>query len=221
MAVVDKRGVLLCNPNSCRASDVVRNVILPLQQEGVSFEQWTTNSPNSEDNIDDLTGLLRAGDRIIVASGDGVASQLANAAMRSGLDDIEIGVLGYGGFNDMATAFTGSNNPMELFDTRAKISDVYPLEVHVNNELYRYGVMYSSMGWAALTSTIMDDPDLREKVQNRKFKIPTTLFAVVKNYCLKKKIPLPDFIREGYENEDHTGVTDIVHINGPNTSKLI
>lgn len=222
MTVVDRHCALLRNPKSSRAPDVEQNVVVPLLQAGISFDQWTTNSPNAEDNINDLAGLMRAGDRIAVASGDGVAHQLANAALRSGLSDIEIAVLGYGGFNDMAETFTdGAGDPARLFDANAKVIDVHPLEVYINDVLHRYGVLYSSKGYTAQVIAILGDPELRASIQNSTFKKPAALFAIIKDYCRQKKLPLPDFIREGSEDEDHTGVTDTLAINGPITAHLV
>lgn len=92
-----ERNVLIINPESTRSKDVHNGVIRPLEQDGVQFETWTTKSPRAEDNIADIAENLREGDRVVVASGDGVLHQTANAILQSRLAGVTIGALAYGG----------------------------------------------------------------------------------------------------------------------------
>lgn len=223
MLLTPERTILVTNPKSSRAADVQRGVLHPLQEATTKFETLYTKSPNAEDNISDIAEYIRPGDRIIVASGDGVAHQVANAILQSDIEDVTMGALAYGGFNDVAATFTNMKlHPATLIDADAQVADVHPLEIHVDEELYRYAILYSTMGWTALVAAMMEEPELRSAIQRSNFKLPKTLLAATSKYFkTRNSTPFPDFTRKGHEEENHHGITDILSVNGPHMGGLI
>ncbi len=218
-----ERNVLVINPESTRSKDVLNGVIRPLEQDGIQFETWATKSPRAEDNIADIAENIRAGDRVIVASGDGVLHQTANAILQSKLAGVTIGALAYGGFNDTAATFTGNNkNPSKLFADIAPVTDVYALEVFLNDAFYRYAILYETKGWTATVAAMMADPDMRASMQNSRFKLPKALLATTQEYFKNRRhVALPEFTRDGRPDEDHSGVTDVLAINGTHVAQII
>lgn len=218
-----ERNVLIINPESTRSKDVHSGVVRPLEQDGVQFETWTTKSPRAEDNIADIAENLRKGDRVVVASGDGVLHQTANAILQSKIAGVTLGALAYGGFNDTAATFTGSNkNPSKLFSDTAPITDVYALEVFLNDAFYRYAVLYETKGWTATVAAMMADPDMRASMQSSRFKLGKALMATTQEYFKNRRhAALPEFTRDGRPDESHDSVTDVLAINGTNVAQII
>lgn len=127
------------------------------------------------------------------------------------------------GFNDTAATFTGSNkNPSKLFSDTAPITDVYALEVFLNDAFYRYAVLYETKGWTATVAAMMADPDMRASMQSSRFKLGKALMATTQEYFKNRRhAALPEFTRDGRPDESHAGVTDVLAINGTNVAQII
>lgn len=97
-----QRILLVYNPNSSRYIDVKQEVITPIQElKGYLIGKFTIKKAPFEENVKNLTKVLKDGDLIIAAGGDATAAVTANAIMKS-QKDVILGVLPYGNFNDLA-----------------------------------------------------------------------------------------------------------------------
>lgn len=216
-----ERAIVISNPASSRAESVQRKVITPLEQANIPFMSWRTKSPNSQDNIADIAELLRDGDRLVIASGDGVANQAANAMLDSRRTDVTIGALPFGGFNDMAATFGGEGtiDPTRMLAHDAATTEAFPLAISANGEHLRFATLYSTLGWTGLAAAVMDSPELRTKIQSSKLKQPRMILEATKLYIDKRNdSALPDFTNSG---ERRSGITDIAFINGPTMARTI
>ena len=215
-----ERAVLITNPKSSRADRVTAEVIRPLDAAGIPFTELRTRSPSSTDNISDIADAIQPGDRIVVASGDGVSNQAANAVLETGYEDVSLAMLPYGGFNDMATTFNGTSpfDPLHLFDKSADVRPVSPLDIHVNDEHLRHAVLYSTLGWTGLASAVMDSPEIRSEIQASRLKQPRMILEATKLYLKSRKDSvLPDFDING---TPYSGMTDIAFMNGPKMAQV-
>ena len=150
------------------------------------------------ENAKRLSEILSDGDLVIVAGGDGTATMAVNGVMLSG-KDVTLGVLGYGNFNDTARMLRmkrpveyggeyigGVLEILQKFE-EGKIREIYPLEVRVNGEHWRYAPCYFSMGMLAESTMVFEEPKVREKLKSGKKRLCFSMWALAKWYFRNRK----------------------------------
>lgn len=217
-----ERIVVIHNTKSSRASSVAHGVFDRLEDGGISSTHFLTPSPHVEDNIDAIANLVEPGDTVISAAGDGTANAVFNGLLTADHQDVRVGFLGYGNFNDMAHTFNARSarrDPLALLNSEKSI-EVNPLVVAKNGEHWRYAGLYATLGWTAVAAAEFDDPRVREKLQHGGANIVSSLARLGLHYFRTRHTSdIPPFYREN--GQLHEGVTDVLAVNGPIMAKII
>ena len=133
-----KRLILVYNPRSSHYLRVKEEVVDRLRGlKGWMLGKFEVADTDVDDNARRLAKILRDGDVVIAAGGDGTANIAINGIMQSEHQNIRIGVLGYGNFNDMARTF-GKLSLDEIMQNVGHAKEVWPLECSINGKHWRY-----------------------------------------------------------------------------------
>ncbi len=175
-----KKLIVVSNPSATKYSAVEREVLAVARKlSGWLVGRYDVQHDSFEQNVARLSKLLQDGDLVVSVGGDGTASLTVNAILSSG-KQVTYSCLGYGDFNDVARMLKtkraveygdeyvgGISEIVERFE-QGKSSELYPLEVQVNGELYRYALCYFSMGLLAEATQVFDEPKVRARLQARR-----------------------------------------------------
>lgn len=217
-----ERLVVIHNTNSSHATNVQRGVFDRLSAAGLTYERFLTPSSQPADNIDAVANFVRPGDRVLSAAGDGTANAVANGLLMADLAGVTVGFLGYGNFNDMSHTFnsrSAQRNPLPMLNT-TETTTVQPLDVLVNDELWRRAMLYTTLGWTALAAHEFDNPKTRERLQHGGANILSSLARLGLMYFkTRHDSALPSFTRE--DGSHYDTLTDVLAVNGPIMAKII
>lgn len=189
-----KKLILVYNERSSQHGRINEEVLVPVRNlRGWLVGKYAIKPTNFNDNVESLAKLVEDDDLMIVAGGDGTATMAMNAALKSG-KDVTLAILGYGNFNDVAMTLGEENLEKVMTDYEAgKLREFYPLEVKVNEGLWRYAPCYYTMGLLAEATTIMEDEKVRGKLRTGKRKSGFSLRMAVKWYLKHhRKMKLPE-----------------------------
>lgn len=188
-----------------------------------------------DDNAKELAKILNDGDLVISAGGDGTAVIATNGAMLSG-KDVTLGVLGYGNFNDMARMlgakraveyggeYVGGVTEIAQKFAEGKTKEIYPLEVKVNGEHWRYVPCYVTLGLFAESVAVFDDVKVRKKLQTGKKGLVFSVWNLAKWYFKNRK---REFLSKGELERSGVGLafsektTDYMAINGSSMARIM
>lgn len=219
-----ERLVVIHNPNSSRARRAGREVLGELNKAGVTFTPFETGSPESEDNIADMRNVLREGDTVIVAAGDGTAMQAGNAILRNGFEHTKLGLLPYGNFNDLASVYGLTANTLL---TAAKVDTLptlplHPVTIEADGKYCRDALAYVTAGWTARAAREFSEPDAREAVTATPdvVKLTKSLFQLTIDYFAHRKEYLPPF-HTSQSGLVQQAATDVLAINSPVMGSII
>ena len=215
----ERRLLVVINPNSTKAHRVQSEVINPLHENGDVFTTVQTLTPDTEENIAHLSALIRDGDRVISAAGDGTAMQVVNAVLREGID-AEVGFLPYGNFNDIAKTH-GLTSPLQAYGD-VGTTELHPLAVGVNEQFLRYAPAYVSLGWSAVAASHFGQSGSREKLrkQKRLASIIPSMGQLARDYFALRGEKLPPFHASHARNVRDT-VTDVLAVNSPRVGAVV
>jgi hypothetical protein len=221
-----ERLVVVHNPNSTHGSEVESSVFHRLDDAAIRYEKVPSVSSIYEDNVDVFAKSFRPGDRILVAAGDGTASQAVNGAILSGELGIEMAFEPFGNFNDLAASYNGAErvvDPLRLVNSHASLLNVRPVRVEVNDEPWRYALGYSTVGWTAAATDLFMNGELRESLKRQHKHLVTArsianLFA--EYYKRRHDMALPHYLLNG-SREIRTDRTDIVALNTRRMGRII
>lgn len=226
------------NPRSSHHAAVEAEVLAPARKlSGFLVGKYEIKQTSVEHNAEMLGKMLGDGDLVVSAGGDGTAAIAANAVMGSG-KDVTFSVLGYGNFNDMATML-GTRRPveyggeyvggiMEIIEkfSAGEVSEIYPLEVLVDDKHWRYAPCYATVGMLAEASELMDGDRVRKSLNTGKrgplYSLMVAVFWYLKNRG-RKFLPASDGKVEVRLNGElmAEGATDYLAVNGPRMSRLM
>ena len=151
-SAIRHRLVLVYNPRSSGFKQVEDEVITPLrQQKNLTLLKFTVQPTNVDDNAAHLARILRAGDLVLAAGGDGTAtialngvvqaeqrrrpevpagakSALAKSVATQAEPPIRLAVLGYGNFNDFART-------LGRYDFTYVTKQFFQADTSVNNQV--------------------------------------------------------------------------------------
>lgn len=217
-----ERTVVIHNTKSSHAANVAHGVFDRLDEAGIASTHFLTPSPHVEDNIDAIANLVQPGDTVISAAGDGTANAVLNGLLTADHQDVRVGFLGYGNFNDMAHTFNARSarrDPLALLRSEKSV-ELHPLAVTKNGEHWRYAGLYATLGWTAVAAAEFDDPRVREKLQHGGANIVSSLARLGLHYFKTRHISdIPPFYRE--DGRVREGTTDVLAVNGPIMAKII
>ena len=191
------RLVLVYNPNSTNYKRVKKEI---LDQKTVLFKDYslhdfTIKKTAFEDNVKNLKKELKDKDLVLALGGDATAAVAANAILESE-KDVRLAVLPYGNFNDLARTL----NTMRFKDLNFKNRvNLYPLEIYVDGNLWRYATCYVTIGMTAEAVELFDDPKFRKYMKKGHKSSWRSYLALAKWYFKnrKKKVFLPEFTING------------------------
>ena len=213
-----QRLVLVYNPRSSGFKQVEDEVIAPLrQQKNLTLLKFTVQPTNVDDNAAHLARILRAGDLVLAAGGDGTAtialngvvqaeqrrrpeapteakSAPAKAVAAQAEPPIYLAVLGYGNFNDFARtlgrydfAYVAKHFFQADTQTETPTRPLYPLEIRVNGRHWRYAASYLTVGLFAESTQVFDQPAVREFLQKHGKNLFFSVWALARWYFQNRK----------------------------------
>lgn len=215
-----QRLIVVYNPNSSQYVHVRDEVLTQLSRlEGVMVGKFAIKKAPFDDNLKELKKVLKNGDLVIAAGGDATAAVAANAILESG-KDITFAALPYGNFNDLAHTL-GTMRFEDIFEGADSTQKLYPLDIIVDGEHWRYATCYVTMGMTAEAVELFDEPKIRKKMQKGHRSSWRSYLQLAKWYFKNrhKKIFIPKFKLNGelYERR----ISDYVAVNGRFVSRVM
>lgn len=201
-----KKLIVVYNPRSSKHAAVAQEVLEPARKlSGWLVGRYEVKATGLRENADELAKILNDGDLVIVAGGDGTAAMAVNGVMRSG-KDVALGVLGYGNFNDLARMlkakraveyggeYVGGVTEIVGRYEAGKLREIYPLEAKVDGKHWRYAPCYLSLGLFAESTTVFDEPKVRDKLKTGKKHLLFSIWTLARWYFRNRK---REFLPEG------------------------
>jgi hypothetical protein len=215
----NRRLVISHNPHSSRASEVQEQVFDRLDAAGYAYETIEVRQAHLNDNVARLAPLIKPGDIILSAAGDGSAHATAHAVMAANQPDVELGFLAYGNFNDLPNTFNTKatlRDPVAFLEA-AKSQAVWPIDVYVNDEKQRSALLYATIGWTASAAGLFDAPHVRRSITHGGAGIVRSLCRTGLYYLRSRRgSQLPAFL---YNDKQYVA-TDLLFANGPTLARL-
>ena len=192
------RLILIYNPNSSNYRRVKKDVLDKREEifKGYELSEYTIKKIGFESNVKNLKKEIEDGDLCFALGGDATAAITANAILESE-KDATLAVLPYGNFNDLAR--TLGTMKLKDLDLASKPIKLYPLEIYVDKEFWRYATCYVTIGMTAEAVELFDEPKFRKYMQKGHKSSWRSYLALAKWYFKnrRKKIFLPEFTING------------------------
>ena len=210
-----QRLIIVYNPRSAKAKLVEAEVIAPSRRL-VSFMvgRYKVEPTNVTKNAVKLARLLRDGDLVVAAGGDGTATIGLNGCMLS-KKQVSFGVLGYGNFNDMARML-GTKSLQDVID--GKTQKIWPLEARVDGRLWRYAACYVTAGMFAESTEVFDQKKVRGELKQDKG-LAYSIQQLAGWYFKHRRKP---FLAEfDINNKPVKDATDYLAVNGKTVARMM
>lgn len=211
-----KKLVIVYNPQASHHGAIEREVLAPARKlGGWLVGKYEVKKADFETNARGLARMLRDGDLVIAAGGDGTAAVAANGIMQSG-KDVTLGVLGYGDFNDMARMlgakraveyggeYIGGVSEIVAKFEAGKTKEMYPLKVKVNGKHWRFAPCYFGVGMFAESTGVFDEEKVRKKLQTGKKGLGFSILQLAKWYFRHRReefLPAGEIVTGAREGE--------------------
>lgn len=215
-----RRLIIVYNPMSSRYADVKSQVLDKAKNlEGILMGKYEIKKIGLDKNVEKLAEILNNGDMVVSAGGDATGVISVNAIVRSGRDAV-LAVLPFGNFNDLSRTL-GVERFEDVFGDKVQESKLYPLEIKIDGELFRYATCYVTVGMMAESVKIYDTPDLRRKLKTRFGREIISYVDLAKWYFgnRRKKVFLPQFYLNGALKKP--GMSDYIAVNGRYMAKVL
>ncbi|MBQ2695596.1 acylglycerol kinase family protein [Candidatus Saccharibacteria bacterium] len=231
-----QRLIVVYNPNSSRFKDVQAEVLAYVKKiKGLMVGKYEVVKKGFEHNVEQVAKILRDGDLVIAGGGDATAAITMNGIMKS-KKDVIFGVLPYGNFNDLARTlklsrvedifkvflrFTEEDGQLQLQKTQPNVKKLYPLEIYVDGELWRYASCYVTMGMTAEAVEIFDNPKIRKGMQKGR-KSSWRSYVQLAQWYFKnrhKKEFIPEFTLNGRATKK--GISDYCALSGASMCRVM
>ena len=225
-----KKLVLVYNPQSTHHDRVKQEVLTTIRTlPGWMVAKLEVKPVSLMENAQRLSRILDDGDLVIVAGGDGTAAIAVNGIIESS-KQATLGVLGYGYFNDLAHTLS-TMHPVEYGDEylggvreivhkfdAGEVRDFYPLEVRVDNKLWRYAACYTTMGMSAEVTDLFEQREVRKHMPHTSH-LRSYFRVALWYYRNRKKSKFLPTLRLNGEVRSET--TDIIALNTPYMAKVM
>lgn len=223
-----KKILIIYNPRSSQHAAIEQEVLAPARQlNGWMVGKYAIKPTNYNDNVEQVARLVSDGDLIIVAGGDGTVSIAINGVLQSSRD-VAIGVLSFGNFNDVAHMLNscrsvGATTAFEKLVSgycAGSLQMIYPLDVSVNGQHWRYAPCYFTVGLLAQSTTVMESEKVRKKLRAGHTGTLSSLIAAVKWYLKNYR---QNFLPAGSLNDSPMPkkTTDYIAVNGPHVARIM
>ena len=200
------RLILVYNPNSSNYRRVKKDILDKKAKLFGDYEldEYTVSKTSFEDNVKNLKEIIKNDDLLLALGGDATAAITANAILESN-KNATLAVLPYGNFNDLARTL----GTMKLRDIVAAekghaeafsaISALYPLEIYVDGQFWRYATCYVTIGMTAEAVELFDAPKFRKYMKKGHKSSWRSYLELAKWYFKnrRRKIFLPEFTING------------------------
>lgn len=218
-----KRLVIVYNSRSSHYKDVEEDVIEPSRHlRGWMVARFEVAQVGVDENAHRLAKILQDDDLVIAAGGDGTASVAINGVMLTHAENVRIGVMGYGNFNDVARSF-GNMSFEEIVKSDA--TEVWPLNCAVNGKHWRYAMCYVTVGMFANACAVFDEPKTRKTLRKGGKRTVYSLFALLGWWFRqhRKTVFLPDFALGDASGDtlDKSNLSDYLAINSLSVAKIM
>ena len=164
-----KRLIIVYSPNSARFSEVDKKVIEKSRKlKGWMVAKFEVQEIFANENVSRLAKIIRKGDLVLSAGGDGTATTALNAIIKSG-EIATLAVMPFGNFNDYAETLgkMSFESIIRKFE-EGRYVDFYPLDVKVNGKHYIYSGLYFTVGMMAESVKLMKRPNVRRRLAKAK-----------------------------------------------------
>ena len=188
------RLILVYNPNSSNFKRVKKDILDDRQKifQNYELDEYTIKKIGFNTNVQNLQKIIKDGDTLLAAGGDATAAITANAILHS-KKNARLAVLPYGNFNDLAR--TLGTMKLNNIDFGSKSINLYPLEIYVDGQFWRYATCYVTIGMTAEAVELFDEPKFRKYMQKGHKSSWRSYLALAKWYFKNRhqKIFLPEF----------------------------
>ena len=184
---------------------------------GVKIFKYEVLPTDVDDNALKLSKLLADEDLVLSVGGDATAVIGLNAIMLSE-KDATLAVLPYGNFNDLAR--TLKTKKLDDIFAHSNCKKLYPLEILVDGEHFRFASCYVTIGMMAEAVEIFDSKKVRTGLQKKKNRAVRSYTQLAKWYFAHrhKKVFLPDFKLNG---EPMHKKSDYIAVNGKSLARVM
>ena len=218
-----KRLIIVYSPNSTRFSEVQRKVIDKSRKlKGWMVAKFVIKEAPLIENAKGLASVIRKGDLILSAGGDGTAAVVANAIMISN-KIATMAVMPFGNFNDFAeTLGTIDFERIIKKYEEGRFDPYYPMEVLVNGRHYVYSSVYFTVGMLAEAAGVMKKTKVRKKLKRARNRLWFTARKMFRWYLKNKR--RSDYLLNGSKlnrKKFKKGTTDYVAMNGESMAGLV
>ena len=216
-----KRLLIVYNPRSSRAADVKKEVLAPARElTGYMVGKYEIEKTDVDKNATKFAKLLKDGDMVLAAGGDATAIIAVNAILQSD-KDVELAVLPYGNFNDLARTL-GTKKFDDIFSAnKRQCKKLYPLEILVDEKFIRYATCYVTMGMTAEAVKLYDEAKMR-KVLKKSIGRYVGSYTHLMGWYFKNrrgKQFLPEFKLNGVLQ--HKKTSDYAAVNGKSMARVM
>lgn len=220
MNTADRRIVVAHNPHSSRARLVEKRVFRRLKEAGISYVTVQVQQAPLANNVTRLKKEFQAGDIVLCAAGDGSAHAVAHSILAAKKENIAVGFLAFGNFNDLPKSFNSRKSQRDplAFLAAAKECTVRPITLRVNQKPLRSALLYATIGWTAKAAARFDDPRVRHKVKSGHAGVLRSVWRLGIYYLTSRRSSMLPPLR--LNGEDHTKLTDVLLVNGPTLARL-
>ncbi len=216
-----KRILVVYNPNSSRYIDVRREVLDKLREvKGGLIGKFEVEKGDIEKNIGRFSEVIKNDDLVISAGGDATAAMVVNGILKSD-KRVKLAVLPYGNFNDLSRTL-GTKKVQDVFyNDKVVIKKMYPLEIFLNGDFFRYAACYVTIGMTAESVELFDDPIIRRKLKKgRKNSWRSYYYLMIWYFKNRhKKVFIPKFKLNGKDMKSN--ISDYFAVNGESISKVM
>ena len=189
-----KRLVIVYSPRSARFGEVEEKVLEKARKlSGWMVCKFKVEEAPVRENAKRLAMIIRKGDLVLSAGGDGTATMVLNAIIESG-KLATMAVMPFGNFNDYAESLgkMSLERIVRKFE-EGQFKEFYPLEVKVNEKHYGHVGMYFSVGLMAESAGVLKGVKVRKKLKkawNRMlFSARKTFFWLLRNKHRRDFLP--------------------------------
>ncbi len=216
-----RRVLVVYNPRSSQFGRVEREVLSVARGlKGWMVGKYEVRDTDVDDNAARLARVILPGDLVVAAGGDGTATIALNGVMKAGKEDVRLGVMPYGNFNDMARSF-GMMSFEEILEGR--VVEAWAMECLVNGRRWRWGMCYFTVGLFAEACAVFDGRGVRRELRTGRKGILYSVWLLARWYFgNRKRRFMGDFVLErSGRRKKYTGMTDYVALNGRSMAKMM
>ncbi|MBR5389372.1 hypothetical protein IK146_02325 [Candidatus Saccharibacteria bacterium] len=175
-----------------------------------------------KETLRNLARIIRKGDLVLAAGGDGLATMAMNAVIQSGVI-ATLAVMPFGNFNDFASTLGRMDfeTIIRKFE-EGRYEEFYPLEVRVNDRHYTYSGVYFTVGMMAEAAEVLEDLKVRKKLTRAKNRMKYSAKKLFRWYRKNKhrKDLLPEAMRLN-DTKVMKYTTDYVAMNGASLAGVV